>query len=171
MEGYREIPSDELDGNVIEMIGSQWLLITAGDGGKCNTMTASWGGIGFVWGKPAVTLYIRPQRYTREFVDSSDRLTVSFLGGEYRPALAYCGSHSGRDEDKIANAGLTVGDTDGGVPFIAQAEIVLQCRKMYRGRMRKEDFLEPELVTQWYPEEDFHYVYICEIEKTYVKTR
>ena len=108
MKGYKEIPADRMPGNVIEMIGRQWMLVTAGSGEQCNTMTASWGGIGVIWGQPAATVYIRPQRYTREFVDAEPRLTLSFMGEEYRRALAYCGAHSGRTEEKIARAGLTV---------------------------------------------------------------
>lgn len=97
MKGYKEIPADRMPGNVIEMIGRQWMLVTAGSGEQCNTMTASWGGIGVIWGQPAATVYIRPQRYTREFVDAEPRLTLSFMGEEYRRALAYCGAHRGED--------------------------------------------------------------------------
>ena len=71
------------------------------------------------YGEPrAATVYIRPQRYTREFIDARERLTLSFMGEEFRQALTYCGSHSGRNEDKIANAGLSVGLTPEGTPFI-----------------------------------------------------
>lgn len=80
MKGYKEIPADRMPGNVIEMIGRQWMLVTAGSGEQCNTMTASWGGIGVIWGQPAAPVYIRPQRYTREFVDAEPRLTLSFMG-------------------------------------------------------------------------------------------
>lgn len=169
MKGYKEIPADRMPGNVIEMIGRQWMLVTAGSGEQCNTMTASWGGIGVIWGQPAATVYIRPQRYTREFVDAEPRLTLSFMGEEYRRALAYCGAHSGRTEEKIARAGLTVEHTPAGTPCIGGAEIVLECRKMYRDRSGPAEFLEKELIDAWYPEKDFHYLYICAIEKVYVR--
>ena len=169
MKGYKEIPADRMPGNVIEMIGRQWMLVTAGSGEQCNTMTASWGGIGVIWGQPAATVYIRPQRYTREFVDAEPRLTLSFMGEEYRRALAYCGAHSGRTEEKIARAGLTVEYTPVGTPCIGGAEIVLECRKMYRDRFGPAEFLEKELIDAWYPEKDFHYLYICAIEKVYVR--
>lgn len=168
MKGYKEIPAEEMPGNVIEMIGRQWMLVTAG-GARCNTMTASWGGMGVIWGCPAATVYIRPQRYTRELVDAEERLTLSFMGEEYRRAVAYCGSHSGRDGDKIAAAGLTAERTPAGTPYIGGAGVVLECRKMYRDRLGPAEFLEKELIDAWYPEKDFHYVYICAIEKVYIK--
>ncbi|MFR7707963.1 MAG: flavin reductase [Alistipes inops] len=139
MKGYKEIPADRMPGNVIEMIGRQWMLVTAGSGEQCNTMTASWGGIGVIWGQPAATVYIRPQRYTREFVDAEPRLTLSFMGrstaGRWLTA-----AHSGRTEEKIARAGLTVEHTPAGTPCIGGAEIVLECRKMYRDRFDPRNF-------------------------------
>ena len=71
-------------------------------------MTASWGAMGVMWGKNAVTVYIRPQRYTKEFVDREDTFTISVLGEKYRKALNYCGKVSGKNADnKIKEAGLT----------------------------------------------------------------
>lgn len=169
MKGFREIPVSDFNEDVIGMISRQWMLVTAGDRSKYNTMTASWGGIGFVWNKPAATVYIRPQRYTEEFVEVQERLSLSFLPERYRAALTYCGSHSGRDEDKMAHAGLTAEFTAAGTPVVAEAELILECRKMYKGRLEPEGFTEPRLIGQWYPERDFHYLYICEIEKVYLK--
>lgn len=169
MKGYKEIPAESLGGNVIEMFNRQWMLITACNGEKCNTMTASWGAIGFIWGKPAATIYIRPQRYTKEIVDATGRLSLSFMGEEYRQALAYCGSHSGRNEDKFENAGLSVSRTLSGTPYIEGAQVVLECRKMYRDKFGPAEFIDDRIIDEWYPERDLHYFYICEIEKVYVK--
>ena len=121
MNGFKEIDPRDLGENFIEAIGGEWMLITAGDHVSHNTMTASWGGVGVMWGHPVATVVIRPQRYTFRFTERCDTLTLSFLGKERREALAYCGSHSGRDEDKIRNAGLSVEFTDGDTPAIAQA--------------------------------------------------
>ena len=66
-------------------------------------MTASWGGVGIMWGKTAATIYLRPQRYTKEFVDANDTFTLSFFGGREKQAMGYLGKVSGRDEpDKIS---------------------------------------------------------------------
>ena len=69
---FKEIKAEDLQFNPFTRIGSDWMLITAGDEKKFNTMTASWGGAGVFWGKNVVTCYIRPQRYTKEFVDAND---------------------------------------------------------------------------------------------------
>ena len=85
--------------NVFSLIDEDWMLITAGTAERCNTMTASWGGLGVLWRKNVATVYIRPQRYTFEFVEREDYFTLSFFGGDYRPQLALCGSKSGREVD------------------------------------------------------------------------
>lgn len=88
---------------------------------------------------------------------------------EYRAALEYCGSRTGRTEDKIRNAGLTVACTDDGVPAPAEARLILQCRKLYVGRIRPEGFVDRSCDTKWYPQHDYHEVYIAEIERAYVR--
>ena len=90
------------------------MLVTAGDAASHNTMTASWGGLGVLWGAPVATCYIRQSRYTKEFVDGSDLFTLSFLDpAVWRRQLSYLGRVSGRDEDKIKAAGLTPVAVDG----------------------------------------------------------
>ena len=91
---FRETDIHTLKFNPFDKISKQWMLITAGDRTKSNTMTASWGGVGIMWGKPVATAYIRPQRYTKEFVDQNEYFTLSFLAEEYRKALNVCGSVS-----------------------------------------------------------------------------
>ena len=114
---FTEIKAEELKDNPFDLIGKQWMLITAGNEEKCNTMTASWGGVGIMWGKPTATAYIRDSRYTKEFVDREDYFTLAFFGEEHREALNLCGRVSGRDEDKIKEAGLTPYYVDGTVAF------------------------------------------------------
>ena len=104
---FKRIAPEELRVNPFSMIGKEWMLITAGTVSDCNTMTASWGGLGVIWGKPSATVYIRQSRYTKEFVDREERFTISVFDEAYRPALNLCGKVSGRDCDKIKEAGLT----------------------------------------------------------------
>ena len=127
---FRSIDPKELGQNVFSLIGDKWMLVTAGTAERCNTMTASWGGLGVIWGAPAATCYIRPQRYTKEFLDREEYFTLSFLGEEYRRELTLCGTKSGREIDKIKECNFTV-ETAGscGAPYIGQAELVLVCRK------------------------------------------
>ena len=96
---FKEIKPEELQKNPFQMIGKEWLLVTAEKDGKANTMTASWGGVGVMWGRNVAFIVIRPQRYTKEFIDASDKLSLSVLDEEYRKTLSYLGSVSGRDED------------------------------------------------------------------------
>ena len=102
----KRIDPKEIGQNVFSLIGDQWMLITAGTAEQCNTMTASWGGLGVLWGAPMATCYIRPQRYTREFVDREEYFTLAFFDEEHRKALALCGSKSGREVDKVGSAAL-----------------------------------------------------------------
>ncbi len=94
----RQIKPEELQKNPFQMIGKEWLLVAAEKAGKTNAMTASWGGVGIMWGKPVAYVFIRPQRYTKEFIDASDTFSLSVLGEEYRKTLSYFGTVSGRDE-------------------------------------------------------------------------
>lgn len=100
MKGYRLVSPEAYTGNPFTVIGKEWLIVAAGTPQRHNGMTASWGNMGVFWGKPAVTVYIRPTRYTKEFVDGSDLFTLSVFSEDYRPALNLFGTKSGRDCDK-----------------------------------------------------------------------
>ena len=154
-----------LNDNVFDLIGKEWVLITSGnkkDG--FNMMTASWGCLGWLWNKPVAFVFIRPQRYTKEFVDDADTLSLSVLNNSFRKTLSYLGTVSGRDEDKIQKAGLTIRYEDN-TPFFDEAEKVLLCRKLYRQNLEPACFLEQQIDASVYPEKDYHAMYVCEIEK------
>lgn len=181
--GFKKITGDELGTlsfNPFEKIGKQWALITAGDEKVWNTMTVSWGFVGVMWGKNTFTTVIRPQRYTKEFVDQSDYFTVSFFKEDYRKALSFCGSHSGRDCDKAAETGLTpMVITDAGTAYgseyayhttaFEQADMVLVCRKAYVQEMQPECFNGGGNEEKWYPDKDYHVQYIGEIAAAYIR--
>lgn len=169
MDGFKSIDPAQITDNFIKLIGADWMLITAGDHVAHNTMTASWGSVGYTWNRPIAVAVVRPQRHTFEFTERESMMTLSFLAEEYRDALQYCGTHSGRDENKIFNAGLSVAFTDGDVPAIAQARLVLECRKMYVDDLRAENFLDQSIVEKWYAAGDFHRAYVMEIVNAYIK--
>ena len=169
MQDFIEIDPKQISDNFIKAIGSDWALVTAGDHVEQNTMTVSWGGVGVMWNYPVAIVVIRPQRYTFEFTERCDKLTLSFLPKQYRKALTYCGTHSGRDEDKISNAGLSVTFTEEDTPAIAEARLVLECRKLYTDTIKAENFIEQGIVERWYPESDFHKVYVLQITNAYIK--
>lgn len=165
---YIEISPEKLSGNTFEMIGKDWMLVSAADGEKFNTMTASWGGMGVLWSKCVAFVFIRPQRYTYEFTEKSDTLTLSFFGGEEREALTLCGRKSGRDCDKVAEAGLTPYWVDEKSPAFSEAKVILKCRKLYADVLREESMIDGDIMKN-YAAKDFHRVYVCEIEKVLVK--
>ena len=164
----KKLEVKDLKENFFEAIGKEWMLVTAGTKEKFNTMTASWGAMGVMWGKTAVTVYIRPQRYTKEFVDREETFTISVLGEDYRKALNYCGTVSGKGIDKITEAGLTPYFVDG-TAGIQEADMIMVCKKMYHDTIKPECFDETENDTKWYPQKDYHTMYIAEIQKVLVR--
>lgn len=168
MSDFKKITAEELTANPFKLIGKDWMLITAGDKEKFNTMTASWGGVGIMWGKPVATAYIRPQRYTFEFIENGDYYTQSFFDEEYRDALKFCGSKSGRDYDKVKEKGLTpVVDDETGAVYFKEAKLVFICKKMYAQFLNEESALTED-VTKWY-NGDYHKMYMSEIVSVLVK--
>lgn len=164
---FREISVEELKDNPFTLINKDWMLITAGNREKHNTMTASWGGVGELWGRYVSTIYIRPQRYTLEFVEREDYYSLCFFGPEYRQTLNLCGSKSGREIDKDAATGLTP-CFDEAAPYYEQARLVFLCRKLYRQDLEEGCFLDKGLLEKWY-DNDLHRMFIGEIVKVLEK--
>ena len=160
---FTPIRPEELNGNAFSMIGSDWMLLTASkQDGSFNSMTASWGGLGILWGKPVCYCFIRPQRYTHEFSESGEDMTACFFAPAYRKALGYFGRVSGRDTDKAKDCGFTpIAHPQGGV-YYGEARLVLRLRKLYTDRIRPEGFADKALLAN-YEQNDFHTVYVYEI--------
>lgn len=166
---FQEVDISTLEFNPFDKISRQWMLVTAGNVDASNTMTASWGGVGIMWGKPVATVYIRPQRYTKEFIDKDEYFTISFLPEEYRKALNVCGTVSGRNvSDKWQEAGLHPVKIDE-TTAAEEAEEIFVCRKLYAQEMLPECFIDSECDTKWYPDKDYHTMYIAEIVKVLKK--
>lgn len=148
---------------------SKWMLVTAAKDDKVNTMTANWGGFGIMWNKDVVFIVVRPQRYTKEFIDYAESFTLTFFDKSYKKDLGYLGKVSGRDEDKIDKTNLTVA-FDGSDPYFEEAELVVVAKKLYSQEMNEKGFLgDTKIPEQWYPEKDFHELYIAEITKVLIK--
>ena len=165
---FKEVAIEDLQFNPFTKIGKEWFLISSGNQNQLGTMTASWGSLGIMWGKNAVTTYIRPQRYTKEFIDHNDTFTISFFDESYRKTLALCGKISGRDHNKVAESGLTPMQVDDTISF-EEANLILVCKKMYHAPIDPNQFDAPENETKWYPDKDHHMMYISEILKVLVK--
>ena len=138
-----QILSTEMQKNVFELYNKSWALLTSGDKDDFNTMTISWGGLGHLWRKDVAYVYVRPTRYTYEYIEKNDYFTVSFFGEEYREDLTYLGKNSGRDEDKLAKTSLTPTFVDGTVIF-DQAEYVMVCKKVHSVDITREQFNDKE---------------------------
>ncbi|GHU64351.1 flavin reductase [Clostridia bacterium] len=168
MSLWREIQTKEFKENPFTFIAKEWLLITAGDETKTNAMTASWGGLGHIWGKDVAYIVIRPQRYTKEFVDTKGCFSLCCFGSDFRQELAYLGKVSGRNEDKITKCGLQL-NYDGQKPYFEEAKQVLFCKVLYQQNLTPENFIEKQLDAAMYPDKDYHTLYVAEIEKIIVK--
>ncbi|MDR1419601.1 MAG: flavin reductase family protein [Treponema sp.] len=163
----------DFQGSPVARIGDEWMLVTSGDNplsGGWNTMTASWGGFGVLWGRDIAVMFIRQSRCTLEFAEGADLFTLSFFGGGHRKALAFCGEKSGRDYDKAAETGLTpivfgkedAGGKAAGAVGFAQASEIIVCRKLYTHDFAPGGFLDPSIDSGCYPQKDYHRMFIGE---------
>jgi flavin reductase (DIM6/NTAB) family NADH-FMN oxidoreductase RutF len=143
----------------------QSLILAAGDfaAGDYNAMTVGWGGFGTMWDRPIAMVVVRPQRYTYQFIEKYDTFTLCAFPLEYRRAVDLIGSKSGRDGDKIAEAGLTpVGGSTVAAPVFAEAELIVECRKIFRTVYEPSQFIDPS-IDRNYLKKDYHRVYFGEI--------
>lgn len=152
--------------NPFTTIGKDWMLITAGNENKINTMTASWGGMGHLWGEDVVTIYIRPQRYTKKFVDEQNEFSLTFFDG-YKKELSILGTVSGKDTDKINDVDFHPIFLEN-VPAFQEAKLVMIAEKIYEDTIKPESFKNKELDEKHYPNKDYHTVYIAKIKKVYI---
>lgn len=164
----KEINIRDLKENVLKMISDDWALLTAGNESGFNTMTVSWGGIGELWGKDVAFIFVRPQRYTKEFIDREKMMTLSFFSGEYKKELGFCGKKSGRDCDKMKETGFTPVFSDG-TTYIKEASHVLILKTLAVTDITPDSFLDKTIDESCYPNKDYHKVYIAEIVKTLEK--
>jgi len=165
---FREIKPDEINDNVFKLIGSDWMLVTAGNKDSYNTMTASWGGLGVLWNKNICFCVIRPSRHTYGFIEKEDYFTLSFFTEDFRDALRLCGSKSGRDIDKASAAGITAVQGKTGAVYFDEARLVLECRKLYYQDIDPANFLDASLDKN-YPNKDYHRMYVAEIINCLIK--
>ena len=165
----KKIEFQDLGVNVFEIFSKRCPLLLAGDKESSNLMTIGWGGLGTLWSQPVCTVYVRPQRYTYQFMEQKDTFSVAVLGEEYASQIAYCGKNSGRDGDKAEACGFTLDYGVEDTPLIAQAEMVFVCRKLYAQDMKPECFLDEQPRQRYYAQDDYHRVYVGRVEEVYVK--
>ena len=162
--------------NVVENFtdnGFQWFrdaqLLAAGNKEKSNAMTIGWGGIGTLWGRTALTVYVAEKRYTKEFMDKYEYFTVMAFDVENSKVLTYMGSHSGRDGDKAKALGLHTAYTKNGTPYYTEAAMVIECKMMYAAPFDPKGFKEvPKNLYKNFPA-GIHSMYIGEVVNAWRK--
>ena len=157
-------------------------LLAAGDKEKSNAMTIGWGGIGTLWGRTALTVYVAEKRYTKEFMDKAEYFTVMAFDVEHSKVLRYMGTKSGRDEDrsatqgdacpdkKAAALGLHTAYTANGTPYYTEAEMVIECKIMYSAPFDPQYFKSevPKRMYSNFPA-GIHSMYIGEVVNAWKK--
>lgn len=163
-----KISSIELD--PFATIGEDTMLVTACSGKGWNTMTAAWGGMGFLWDRNVMFVFVRKSRYTHDFLEDGTRFTCSFFPDEQKKALQYLGTHSGRDGDKVAASGLKATQIGDGYVSFREANLVFACTKIASSDVLPEAFhLPQQLVDRIYQDKDWHTLYIGAIDKVYAQ--
>lgn len=142
-------------------LDKEWALLTSGDKQKFNTMTVSWGGMGTLWGKPVVTVYVKPIRYTYKFMENNDYFTLSFYDENYKKDLGILGSKSGRDSNKIALTKLTPEFLENAVSF-NESKLTLICKKIYFQDLNIEQ-IPKDAIDKFYKTDPVHRMYIGEV--------
>ncbi|MCL1975493.1 MAG: flavin reductase [Firmicutes bacterium] len=163
---FKAFSQQDFQGNPFTMLDKEWMLVTAGDIGDYNTMTASWGGFGVIWNKPVMISVVRLSRYTLEFMEKYDYFTCSFYPEKYRKALNICGTKSGREIDKAKETGLTPLAVPGiqAVTF-AEARLSFVMRKLLHQDLAKQAFTDGEVYAKNYPDDNIHRLFIGSIEQ------
>lgn len=154
----------------MEYLHKQGAFLTSKSNGKVNTMTISWGSVGFMWGKPVFMALVRPQRYTNEFIETSKSFTVSIpFNNNFKKALGICGSKSGRDIDKEKEANITFVDgKNEKFTVIDGCDVYYECKVLYNSRLKTEE-LPKDIKDNFYGNGDTHILYFAEIVNCYEK--
>lgn len=168
LQGYRQISPDKIPGNIIKMLNEDWMLITAGNDQKFNMMTASWGGLGVLFGKATATCFINPARYTYQLMEKGDTYTFTFYTEAYREALKYCGNTSGKNTDKVKGSGLTPITTPSGSKAFAEAWLIIECRKLVSQSLTPEAISNEKVKEEWSGKQ-LNKMFIGEIINVWVK--
>lgn len=165
----KEIRPIEIRENPVELFGRDWALVTAGNKDDFNTMTVSWGMIGNLWQEPMAEVFVRPHRFTHEFIEREGRFTISFFHEEMRKILGVMGTKSGRDIDKMHYPGLTPSELPSGLIGFKEAKLIVECEVVYSDVFDGDRFKDKELLEKIYPQHDLHTRYIGRITKVWTE--
>lgn len=155
-------------GQIMEQIGGGILLTTCADG-EVDTMTIGWGTMGYDWSRPVFIAYVRESRYTKQLLEKNPEFTVNIpLDAADKKILAYCGTKSGRDTDKIRDLNLTLEQPEViSVPGIKELPLTLECKVLYKEEQDLSRIPE-DILKVYYPKGDHHHVYYGQIVSAYI---
>ena len=162
----QKIDFRQLELNPFTVIGEDSFLLTAGSYDTWNTMTAGWGGLGYLWNQPSAFVFVRESRYTLGFLERSGMFSLSFFPPQLKGVLDYCGTHTGADTDKAKGAGITPTGLDGTVAF-EEANLIMTCRKAAHVVLDAGTLID-ESILKLYPHGDWHHMYAGFIEGVYI---
>ena len=152
---------DIINEDLLNLFPEKWALLTAGSIDKHNSMTIGWGAIGTLWKKPAITVYVKPCRYTYKFMEENEYFVVSFFEEQYKDNLIVMGSVSGKDTNKDELAKLTPVKQEN-LTFYQEAKVILVCKKIYSEQLKLNQVPE-EVKHQYYEVDEAHKMYIGEV--------
>jgi flavin reductase (DIM6/NTAB) family NADH-FMN oxidoreductase RutF len=159
MSHFQIVDPHSVDESAFRIIGSEWMLLTAGNHDSFNSMTAAWGGFGTLWEQSVCFCFVRPVRYTYEFFEKSNVFSLCFFDEKYRSVLDFCGSHSGRSTDKVKATGITPVRGEKGTVYYDEARLVFLCEKIYYQDIIPAHFLDSS-IHKHYPKKDYHRMYV-----------
>jgi flavin reductase (DIM6/NTAB) family NADH-FMN oxidoreductase RutF len=165
---YKDIDFQELSSEILEQL-KKGVFMTTKVEDKVNTMTIAWGGINFVWYRPIFVAYVRYTRDTYEMLKGTKEFTINVpLTKDMKQELAYCGTKSGRDVDKIKECGFHIlPGRKVKTPIITECDIHLECRVIYQQAMEPTNITD-DISKRYYANNNFHVIFYGEIVDSYL---
>lgn len=170
MDNFTKINPFSFSNDLLKKINSNWFLITAGNEDKYNMMTASWGTFGILWNKPVAQIFVRPSRYTHQFIIKNDFFSICFFDSSYSNILSELGSKSGRNFDKMNISALKAKVYENKTIFFEEAKEVLILKKIYNSFL-DEKGISNDVKKDFYPQEDFHSFFFGQIIDYFIKNQ
>ncbi len=170
MDNFTKKNPFSFSNDLLKKINSNWFLIIAGNKEKYNMMTASWGTFGILWNKPVAQIFVRPSRYTHEFIIKNDFFSICFFDSSYNKILSELGSKSGRNFDKMNISGLKAKVYENKTIFFEEAKEVLILEKIYNSILDEKN-ISTDVKKDFYPQKDFHSFFIGQIIDYFIKNQ
>lgn len=165
MEHFYEIDLKEITQyrDILSLFANGAIAVAKGSEGE-NSLTIGWGGLGILWRKPTLTIYINKKRYSKKIFDNASYFSVCFFNKKYNKELGqFYGTLSGKHIDKIHNGPFTI-DYYEDIPFYKESEIVIFCKKIGQSDF-DINLINLENIVEWYKQDGVHTIYQGEVIK------